>query len=181
MGRSESASAYDQLSPKHRRFVDAYVGEARLNASRAYVMAGYAANDGNAIRLKGNERVSAAIGEKLAELAMSDAEAAAIIGEQARGTLSPFMRRGFNGVMEVDLSGDAVEQSLHLLKKVKQKKRVLAGDENTEVRVLEIETEIEIHDAQAAAHKIRQAHGAYGPKGTEDDPHHVKMLKWADE
>jgi hypothetical protein len=44
-------------NPRHERFVQAlFEGEP---ASRAYEIAGYAPNDGNAIRMKGNERVQA--------------------------------------------------------------------------------------------------------------------------
>ena len=54
-------------NPKHERFAQALAkGEP---ASAAYVLAGYVANDGNAIRLKGNERISARVEEILGKAA----------------------------------------------------------------------------------------------------------------
>jgi hypothetical protein len=48
-------------NPRHERFAQAlFEGEP---ASAAYTRAGYAANDGNAIRLKGNEKVQARLAE----------------------------------------------------------------------------------------------------------------------
>lgn len=48
-------------NPKHERFAQEL---AKGNtATEAYVLAGYAANDGNAIRLKGNDRVAARVAE----------------------------------------------------------------------------------------------------------------------
>ena len=55
---------------KHEKFAQLlHQGE---SASTAYVQAGYKANDGNAIRLKGNEKVQ----KRLAELSKRDQEAA---------------------------------------------------------------------------------------------------------
>ena len=50
-------------NPKHERF--AQLLAKGLSAAEAYVEAGYAANDGNAIRLKGNERVRDRVSEIL--------------------------------------------------------------------------------------------------------------------
>jgi phage terminase small subunit len=48
-------------NPKHERFVQAlFEGE---TADAAYAKAGYKPNDGNCIRLKGNERVQARLAE----------------------------------------------------------------------------------------------------------------------
>ena len=55
---------------KHERFAQE-LAKGRP-ASEAYVLAGYAANDGNAIRLKGNERVA----ERVMELSERAAEKA---------------------------------------------------------------------------------------------------------
>lgn len=48
-------------NPRHERFAQALArGEP---AGRAYVLAGYARNDGNSIRLKGNEKIAARVAE----------------------------------------------------------------------------------------------------------------------
>jgi hypothetical protein len=62
-------------NPRHERFVQAlFEGE---TADAAYAKAGYKPNDGNCIRLKGNERVKA----RLAELQAQTAEASKITVE----------------------------------------------------------------------------------------------------
>lgn len=48
-------------NPKHERFAQLLVKG--KSASEAYVEAGYSANDGNAIRLKGNEKVQSRVAE----------------------------------------------------------------------------------------------------------------------
>jgi phage terminase small subunit len=48
---------------RHEKFAQALAQG--MSAAEAYVSAGYAANDGNAIRLKGNERVQARVRELL--------------------------------------------------------------------------------------------------------------------
>lgn len=48
-------------NPRHERFAQELAKG--KSASEAYVTAGYAENDGNAIRLKGNERISARVAE----------------------------------------------------------------------------------------------------------------------
>jgi phage terminase small subunit len=56
-------------NPRHERFVTGLFEG--LPASRAFVEAGYAPNDGNAIRLKGNEKVQARLAELQREAARS--------------------------------------------------------------------------------------------------------------
>ena len=54
-------------NPRHERFVQAlFEGE---TADAAYAKAGYKPNDGNCIRLKGNERVKARLAELQAQAA----------------------------------------------------------------------------------------------------------------
>ena len=58
-------------NPKHERFAQELAQG--KSASEAYELAGYAPNDGNSIRLKGNERVSARVRELQGKVA-ADAE-----------------------------------------------------------------------------------------------------------
>ena len=67
-------------NPRHERFVQGLFEG--LPASRAFEQAGYVANDGNAIRLKGNERVQARLSELQAEAAKSaEVTVASLLGE----------------------------------------------------------------------------------------------------
>ena len=131
MSEPKEESAYEQLPPKHRRFVDAYVGRARLNQSKAYRMAGYKHNPGNAVRLKTNEKVAAAIKERLNQLAMSDEEAAHIMAEHARGSMLPFTARGKGNHLVLDTSQAGLENHMHLVKKWKQKAELCLSQNGT--------------------------------------------------
>lgn len=62
-------------NPRHEAFAQALAKG--KSAAEAYVLAGYKPNDGNAIRLKGNERVAA----RLAELQGKAAERAVLTAE----------------------------------------------------------------------------------------------------
>lgn len=54
-------------NPRHERFAQELASG--KSASEAFVKAGYKKNDGNAIRLKGNEKVQARLGELLGKAA----------------------------------------------------------------------------------------------------------------
>jgi hypothetical protein len=56
-------------NPRHEKFVQALFQG--MSANRAYAEAGYAPHDGNAIRLRGNERVCARLAELQGEAARS--------------------------------------------------------------------------------------------------------------
>jgi len=79
-----------------------------MTADAAYIEAGYRPNDGNAIRLKGNERVKA----RVAELVNQSAERTGVtidrvLNEYARiafGGMSRFLRVGPDGDPIIDLS-----------------------------------------------------------------------------
>ncbi|HEV2123382.1 MAG TPA: hypothetical protein VGW38_11490 [Chloroflexota bacterium] len=67
---------------------------------------------------------------------------------------------------------------LHLVKKVRQRKRIARDEEGRPV--VHLTHEVELYDAQGAARDIRRAHGAYGPSGSESDPLHVRYnLSWS--
>lgn len=88
---------------KHERFAQEVAkGKA---ASEAYVIAGYAYNEGNAVRLKGNEKVQARIEEILSEAA----ERAGITIERVATELAKI---GFSDIRKaVDWSGELVEEA----------------------------------------------------------------------
>lgn len=85
-----SRSAYEQLGPQHRRFVDAYL-ECGFNATQAAAKAGYAHPETYGARVKKRPDVQAAITERLDELAMPAAEVLARLADIARGTLTDFI------------------------------------------------------------------------------------------
>ncbi len=89
MSDEPQKTAYDQLSPKQRKFVNHYVGH--LNATRAGREAGYA-NPDEGRRLRRYPKVAAAIDELLEQDSMPKAEIRARLERDARFDLDEFMR-----------------------------------------------------------------------------------------
>lgn len=160
------------FTTKQQLFIDAYCGPARFNATEAARLAGYAGND-LILASMGSENlrkphIRAAIDERINKLAMRDDEAAHVIASHARATFEPFLEIDERtGVLEMSLTSERARANLHLIKKVTQRKRITRRMERASdgtmqpVTTATIEHAIELYDAQAAAHKIRQAFGAY--------------------
>ena len=77
------------LTDKQRRFIDAYLGTAKFNATAAALEAGYAQSSAHSTgwdNLRKPE-IAKAIAERMDEFAMSEAEAIARIGLMARGEI----------------------------------------------------------------------------------------------
>lgn len=79
-------SAYDQLTPKQKRFVDVYVDT--LSVREALRQAGYGDTNGTTMRL----RHAAAIEERLVLVAMPKAEVAGRLTRHARADMADFVR-----------------------------------------------------------------------------------------
>jgi phage terminase small subunit len=103
-------------NPKHEKFAQGMA--LGLSASAAYVEAGFKKNDGNASRLKGNEKVIARVkqlseeGAKRAAKTLDD-----VIAEYERIAftgMSKFIRVDDEGLPVIDLS-DCTEEELDLL------------------------------------------------------------------
>jgi phage terminase small subunit len=69
--------AYENLTPRHQRFVEAFLADKEQNATAAYIAAGYKARghaaETNAWRLLRNAEVQAALAERRAQLADTNA------------------------------------------------------------------------------------------------------------
>lgn len=151
------------LTDKQRLFVSAYCGAARFNGSEAARLAGYGNKKTNpetyaAIAYENLRKphIQEAVSAMLSDRLMSDEEAALIIAEQARNHQMHYLRP--DGT--IDLHELIADGLAYLVKGTKMTKEGLV---------------VEFYDAQAAAHKIRQAHGAYGPTGRADDPLHAEI------
>lgn len=153
------------LTDKRQKFVEAYLGPARMNGTRAALMAGYS-NKGahtEGWRLLRIAAVRDAIAARLKEFSMSSAEATERMAEFARGSLEPFLT--IDG--QIDLATEEAQYNLHLLKKVKMTTRHSKdGDKLSET------VEIEIHDPKDATDRILKLHGAYSQPEHEE----VKFL-----
>lgn len=84
-------SAYEQLSPRHRAFVDTYIA-CNFNGTRAARIVEYAHPNVQAVRLLANVSIAAAIKERMTEVAMSADEVMRRLANYARFDMSEFVR-----------------------------------------------------------------------------------------
>lgn len=184
---------YEDLSYKHRRFIDEYF-VCNMVAWRAYVAAGYGGEEpdrkedpqawekwfrnvrSNSSHLTADHNIAAAIKQRLDERAMAADEVLARLADQARGSLKPFVRIGPDGLIYFDFAHPEAEEHLHLVKKAKTKRKRVWEGHGDDAEEWEHEwVEVELYDAQAALKELARVHGLTGPKGTEDDPQHVAV------
>lgn len=139
-------SAYERLDPKRRRFVDALVGEANFNATKAAQIAGYADPKRSSFATKHQPLVRQAIDELLDEMAMPGREVLARLTEQARALYADFI----DGAGNVDMDGLKQAGLMRLVKKISWDK------EGNRV--------VEFHDVQAALVHLGKHHGLFTEK-----------------
>lgn len=145
------------MTDKQERFVEEYLID--FNATQAAIRAGYSERTAHAIGWEQLRKpaVRAAIDQRIERLSMSAAEATMRLTEMGRGSLRPFHRLTGDGKFVVDLTTAEAQLAFHLVKKVKQ----------TELRregVIEVHTELEIHDAKDAVLNILKLHGKFNNK-----------------
>ena len=162
---------------KQQRFVEEYCVD--FNATQAAIRAGYSEKTAYSI---GHENltkpeIKEAIENRLDELSMSAAEATKRMSDMGRGSMRPFLKVTDDNDVIIDLASDEAWEYLHLIREVKQEETVLS-DEDGEM-ILKRRMKVKLHDAKDALKQIMKAHGAFGAKGTEDDPVHTKhALEW---
>lgn len=163
-----------KLTGKQEVFIEEYLS--CFNATEAARRAKYEGSY-NTLRSIGSENltkpnISAEIRLRLSERAMCADEVLVRLTAQARGDLSPFIY--YKGTSETDdeeeeestdegvtfrLKTKAARKNIGLVKKIKIKKRTTIKED---FAIEEIETEIALHDSQAALDKLAKAHGLYG-------------------
>lgn len=136
------------MNAKQQLFLDAYVSTARLNATAAARIAGYATPKSEGYRLKNEPEIAAAIQERLEQMTLAAPEVLQVLSDQAKGTLAHFISETEDKETFIDLTSDAAKEHFHLLKKAKTKKRRGGKPDD---RWEEVEIEIELHDPQSAA------------------------------
>lgn len=148
-----------ELTYKQRLFVEAYLGEANGNGAEAARIAGYRDCRVAPTRLLANASIQAAISRRVASAALTANEVLARISDLASASLGDFLDIDEHGHRVTLLKGKR-RGRLHTLKKIKVKSRTFTarGDEGP---TTEVETEIELHDPQAALDKLAKYHGLY--------------------
>lgn len=164
---SEQGESTDKLNNRQRAFVEHYLR--CWNASESARLAGYSVNSARSqgVRLLTDANIQAEITRRLAELKASADEVITRLTDHARGTMEDFIVIGEGGDASINLNQARERNRLHLVKKLKSKRRKLK-DGN-----LEFETEIELYDAQNAIVQLGRHHKLFTDK-VEDD--RVKAL-----
>jgi len=161
MAAAASPKKPKELTDKQKLFVSEYLQD--KNGAAAAQRAGYAAKDSKqqAHKLLQDERINALIDKFLDMHAMRASEAIALMSDWARGSVRRFLKVDEQGHLSINLAHDEAQQHLHLIKKLKQTRTsYMVGD----MERVDVKTEIELHDAKDAAHKILQLHGRYAPQ-----------------
>ena len=133
--------ATQRLTPKQRRFLEAYLGEAGWNAAKAARIAGYPERTARSIGCENLTKpdIRAAIDERLAEAAMTANEVLGRLADQARGSVEDFAQITEDGSWRIDLKKAEELGKLHLLH---------------ELGFTEHGPKIKLYDAQTALAKL---------------------------
>ena len=153
-------SAYGQLPLRQQRFVDAFIGEANCNRTKAAKLAGYsdATAQEQGSRLYADAKIRTAIDERMNDLAMSAKEILGRISAIARGSLADFIDVQPGGKKFI-LNLEKAEKAgvMHLL---------------SELQELEHGPKIKLHSALEALTLLGKRHGLFverteisGPNG----------------
>ena len=146
------------LTGKQQAFVNAYLGEARFNATEAARLAGYKGND-HTLRTVGHQNltkldIKAAIADFWAQNAMTAEETLHRLADMARGDIGDFLS-------DVTITKDGRSKTITIvdMQKVKANGRLVKSVTQTKLG-----PRIELHDARAALVDIGRAHKIFTDK-----------------
>lgn len=149
------------LTGKQKLFVHQYPID--FNATQAAIRAGYSQKTAYSIGFENLRKpeIKEAISKVLKEKIMSADEVLTRITHMAQGDIGPYLETTEDGTISVNIEQMKSDGKAHLLKKVKQRKRVVTTtNERTGVERTQTDwvAEIELHDAQAALHMMGKHH-----------------------
>jgi len=166
------------MDTRHAQFIEYYLGQANWNATEAARLCGYADPKNQGYRILKRPEVHQALERRVSHEAMSSAELLQRLAWIARGSLAPFLYaddQGEGGGQPDDgdpyhddetpaenitlrLHTKIARANIHLLKKLKVKKRIThAADTTTE----HVTIDIELHSPLEAMEKIGRALGIF--------------------
>jgi phage terminase small subunit len=153
------------LTDRQRAFADFYVQI--FDATKAARLAGYKDNEylhTHASKMLQNATIRAMVEARLRHYQMSAEEVLARLSAHARGDLSPFL----DSSGAFDLTTDQAKANMFLVKKTKVRQRRGVG-KNGNDEWEEIESEIELHDPQAALVHLGRYHKLFTDKIETND------------
>ena len=165
---SQDPAALEPLSPEEERFVN-YLFDENMNRTRAYMRtfpnSSYDAAKSSASRMLTKANVKAEVSRRLEEEAMSAEEAIARLARIARGSMLPFLKKGPDGFVYMNLNDPEAEQYMFLVKEMeaKRQRRIVGQGEAAE----EWEDEwvkVKLYSSYEANIDILKLHGKFTKK-----------------
>lgn len=133
------------MTPKRQLFVEAFLGRANMNATKAAELAGYSDAKNEGYRLKQDPEVQEAIKQRLEEEAMSAREVLYRLAEQARADVDEFLDE--EGCFDIEKARAAGKT--HLLKELSYEEVYEGGGRDRNPDLVR-KVKFKIHDPQAA-------------------------------
>ena len=161
------------LSAKQKKFIEVYL--ATFNATEAARQARYKGDDATLASVGWENlrkpEISKVIEERLAETAMPAGEVLMRLADHARGSMGDFVKVSAEGDPNFDLLSASQLGKLHLVKKLKTKKRSwmaptldVATMQIEQREITETTIEFELYDAQSALSLLGKAHKLFADK-----------------
>lgn len=166
--QSQDPAALESLFPEEERFVNALFEE-NMNRTRAYMRvypnSTYASASASASRMLRKANVKAEVARRLEDEAMSAEEAIARLARIARGSMLPFLKKGPDGFVYMNLNDPEAEQYMFLIKEMeaKRQRRLVGSGEGAE----EWEDEwvkVKLYSSYEANLDILKLHGKFTKK-----------------
>lgn len=146
---------FEELNELEQEVVTVYLSNG-LNQTRAYMQVKpemeYDTAKVLASRLLTRDHVRAFLRARMAEMSMGAQEVLLRLAQQAGANLEPFLKDGGPLGMRLDLKSPEAKAHLHLIKKVKQRDRVIQGEDDE--TIIQRELEIEVVDSQGALKEL---------------------------
>lgn len=155
------------LTIRQKRFVDALVGPAGGNATKAAEMAGYNAENRLTLRVTAAENLSkpnvqTAIAHALAAQRLSPEWAKRQLADMASASMANFLTVGDDGEAKLDFSKAAAMGALGQIKELKEE-GIKTGNDTTIIK-----RTIKLHDRVSALGLLLKFHGLVGGDGNDD-------------
>lgn len=158
----------EPLTPEEERFVNSLFEE-NMNRTRAYMRvfpnASYESASASGSRMLRRVNIKAEVARRLEEEAMSAEEAIARMARIARGTMLPFLKKGPDGFIYMNLNDPEAEQYIFLVREMeaKRQRRVVGSGDAAE----EWEDEwvrVKLYSSYEANLDILKMHGKFTKK-----------------
>lgn len=166
--QGQDPAALEPLTPEEERFINSLFEE-NMNRTRAYMRvyprATYESASASASRMLRKVNVKAEVARRLEDEAMSAEEAIARLARIARGSMLPFLKKGPDGFVYMNLNDPEAEQYMFLVKEMeaKRQRRIVGSGEAAE----EWEDEwvkVKLYSSYEANIDILKLHGKFTKK-----------------